>query len=192
MKITIPKPCHENWENMSADEKGRFCSVCSKTVHDFTGFTDRELADSFTLNDDLCGRFREDQLGKNLNFSIAITLALGFWAVSSTLASVKAQEIKPPAARQVAAVSEQIGKVAICQPVQTNTRVMIGAPRSRPAEKPMILLDRKEISDQAMKEVKPEHIETVNTLSPEEALKKFGKKGKNGVILITTKRKYRR
>lgn len=36
VKVSIPKPCYENWNSMSIDEKGRFCSVCAKTVIDFT------------------------------------------------------------------------------------------------------------------------------------------------------------
>ncbi|MCS3871347.1 putative nucleic acid-binding Zn ribbon protein [Chryseobacterium ginsenosidimutans] len=34
--VYIPNPCSENWELMSSQEKGRFCSVCSKCVIDFT------------------------------------------------------------------------------------------------------------------------------------------------------------
>jgi len=34
--INIPNPCSENWEMMSPQEKGRFCSVCNKCVIDFT------------------------------------------------------------------------------------------------------------------------------------------------------------
>lgn len=34
MKIQIPTPCHENWNEMNANEKGKFCKVCNKTVVD--------------------------------------------------------------------------------------------------------------------------------------------------------------
>lgn len=33
---TIPKVCQENWLQMSADEKVRFCNLCQKNVFDFS------------------------------------------------------------------------------------------------------------------------------------------------------------
>ena len=46
MKITIPTPCHENWNEMTPNEMGRHCTVCSKTVKDFTdqAYTDALVA----------------------------------------------------------------------------------------------------------------------------------------------------
>lgn len=32
MKISIPKPCNENWNEMTPDQQGAFCKVCSKVV----------------------------------------------------------------------------------------------------------------------------------------------------------------
>ncbi len=33
---TIPKVCQENWLQMNADEKVRFCNLCQKNVFDFS------------------------------------------------------------------------------------------------------------------------------------------------------------
>lgn len=62
--ITIPKPCHENWNGMSPQDKGRFCQVCSKTVVDFTSLNDEEVKNYFLqqAGKKTCGRFRSDQL----------------------------------------------------------------------------------------------------------------------------------
>ena len=34
--IRIENPCHENWNLMSRNQKGRFCDSCNKTVIDFS------------------------------------------------------------------------------------------------------------------------------------------------------------
>jgi hypothetical protein len=60
MKISISKPCHENWQNMTPDEKGRFCEVCSKAVQDFAHFSVEDLVTSLHSNKNICGRFTDD------------------------------------------------------------------------------------------------------------------------------------
>ncbi len=63
-KIAIPKPCHENWDEMTSKENGRFCLSCSKTVVDFTAMLSDEIQHFFTQNQDnrICGRFKKTQL----------------------------------------------------------------------------------------------------------------------------------
>ena len=62
--ISIPKPCHENWNEMSPRDKGAFCKVCAKTVIDFTSLSDEEVKNYFLKYQDqkTCGRFRNQQL----------------------------------------------------------------------------------------------------------------------------------
>ncbi|MEL1244790.1 hypothetical protein AAEO56_11000 [Flavobacterium sp. DGU11] len=70
-KISIPKPCHEDWTSMTPNEQGRFCGQCSKTVTDFTGMKALEIQ-SFLLENSgrkVCGRFKASQLD-----SIVITI----------------------------------------------------------------------------------------------------------------------
>lgn len=62
-KIFIPKPCHENWNKMTPEEKGRFCDVCSKVVKDFTHMPTHEIVDSLKHSEgDVCGRINIKQL----------------------------------------------------------------------------------------------------------------------------------
>jgi hypothetical protein len=61
-RITIPKPCHENWEEMTPEEKGRHCAVCDKVVRDFTQNTPEEVAAELLQSTGLCGRFRTEHL----------------------------------------------------------------------------------------------------------------------------------
>lgn len=66
LKISIPKPCHEDWQQMTPQEQGRHCAVCAKTVVDFTNMTDDEVKNYFITRKDekLCGRFRNEQLDR--------------------------------------------------------------------------------------------------------------------------------
>jgi hypothetical protein len=67
INLTIPKPCHENWDQMSPAEQGRFCGACQKTVIDFTNRSDRELAAFFKKPmGSVCGRFHQDQLNREI------------------------------------------------------------------------------------------------------------------------------
>lgn len=66
--LSIPKPCHEDWEKMTAQDRGRFCSLCQKTVVDFSHFSDKELIDYFKTNriGSTCGRLNNTQLERPL------------------------------------------------------------------------------------------------------------------------------
>jgi len=66
LKITIPKPCLENWEQMTPNNQGRHCNSCSKTVVDFTKKTNSEIATFLFNNPNACGRFLPNQLNRNL------------------------------------------------------------------------------------------------------------------------------
>lgn len=63
-KITIPEPCHEDWNKMTPSDNGRFCLSCSKTVVDFTSMLPDEVQHFFIQNQNtnICGRFKKSQL----------------------------------------------------------------------------------------------------------------------------------
>ena len=54
---------------MSPAEQGRFCNSCQKAVVDFTGMSDSQLVAFFKKpsTGSICGRFDNDQLGRNLS-----------------------------------------------------------------------------------------------------------------------------
>jgi hypothetical protein len=101
-KITIPKPCNEDWNAMTPEESGRFCSVCTKGVVDFTNKTSDEIQHYFIENQGqkICGRFKNEQMNKisipipksvfekQLSFHKAFLLIL-FIVMGSTLFSCK-------------------------------------------------------------------------------------------------------
>lgn len=63
-KISIPEPCHEDWNKMTPNDNGRFCMSCSKTVVDFTSMLPEEIQHFFiqNKNEKICGRFKKSQL----------------------------------------------------------------------------------------------------------------------------------
>ena len=73
--LSIPKPCHENWLEMTPNEKGRFCQSCSKTVVDFTNMKTNEIQEFVHNNKQqrICGHIKQNQLDAiNLQISDAI------------------------------------------------------------------------------------------------------------------------
>ncbi len=71
IRVQVKEPCHENWQNMTANEKGRFCASCQKTVVDFTLMNDRQILDHLSkASGSTCGRFANDQLDRELSAEV--------------------------------------------------------------------------------------------------------------------------
>ncbi|WP_438965516.1 hypothetical protein [Flavobacterium sp.] len=90
IQISIPKPCHENWEEMTTVEKGRFCSSCQKKVYNFLNASDSEIIDTLSSDKNICGRFNFQQLNRNLikptnsrTQWIALATLTGFFTLTS-------------------------------------------------------------------------------------------------------------
>lgn len=64
MRISIENPCHEDWQGMTPEAQGRFCSACEKTVIDFSQMSDAEILQYFSQprTEKVCGRFKSEQL----------------------------------------------------------------------------------------------------------------------------------
>jgi hypothetical protein len=107
--ISIPKPCHEDWNKMTPNEQGSFCGKCCKTVVDFTTKSNQEIT-TFLVeqsNAKICGRFKSEQLStplssyqltiplhslpKNISISKSFAIAL-FFSFGTTLFSCTTQE----------------------------------------------------------------------------------------------------
>lgn len=86
------KPCNVGWEQMTPEEKGKHCSLCSKTVVDFSEMNKEkiqlELKSYFQKGESVCGHFAADDvdeivvevpmqlLSQKMNFSKRFALAL--------------------------------------------------------------------------------------------------------------------
>lgn len=240
MKITIPTPCHENWEAMTREEKGRFCSVCSKTVRDFTSAPDDEIIDVFSnATEEICGNFYESQLNRNLQYSyinsVFVKFAVGFILTTGGLVSVQAQQHSANDTLQVAELNEVVvlsafgqlkykkellGSITVVpsevlnkaqnsnpqaeaiklkdlqinqMPENVNNTIRIGGANSslRRDFKPLVVLNGKIVDFENLQELDPDLIKTMNILKGSSATALYGSKAQNGVILVTTKKKWK-
>lgn len=66
--LKIPVPCHQNWGDMTPENKGRFCGSCQKIVVDFTQMSDEQVKHYLldNRNKNTCGRFLASQIGRPL------------------------------------------------------------------------------------------------------------------------------
>lgn len=119
--ISIPHPCHENWNQMTPVEQGRHCNLCAKTVTDFTVMSNNEIINYFTKHTNTCGRFDSHQLASVNNY-LELQDKLKFsWkklalaaAITGLFTTVKAQ------------TPITIRKIAVLQPVKSVKRELMG------------------------------------------------------------------
>ncbi len=211
MKVTIPKPCHENWANMTPEEKGKFCQVCSKSVGDFTTATDLEIMAELSENPNICASFRPDQLDRNLSYSFHKSLfakfAVGVVLTSGGIVSAQTQtKANPPVyvKGEVAPISSpkttpiktdprtplRLGKIAISDDDKANTQHIRNTVEPIVIKnQPLYIVDGKIISDEEFWKLDRNSIQDFKVLKGRDATSKYGRKGKNGVVIVSLKKK---
>jgi hypothetical protein len=85
IKITIPEPCHEDWGEMTQQDKGKFCSSCKKVVYDMSVMTDNEIIKLIEADDKVCGRFKNDQLNRSIEYTVPLRTKKPSWAIAASL-----------------------------------------------------------------------------------------------------------
>ena len=111
MNVSINKPCHENWDEMTPNQQGAFCGKCIKTVIDFSSKSINEIKEFFntTQQQRICGRFETEQL-TNLSFdnfyskfkkfhfskriAFVVCFTFGAWLFGGDRVSAQTQPIK--------------------------------------------------------------------------------------------------
>jgi hypothetical protein len=69
--LKIENPCHQDWSSMSKVDQGKYCSHCSKTVIDFSKFSDVEIIRYLDKNKGaVCGRLKNNQVERELKFNV--------------------------------------------------------------------------------------------------------------------------
>lgn len=201
MKVTIPKPCHENWSTMTPEEKGRFCQVCSKSVRDFTNASDQEIIDDLSQNPNICANFRLDQLDRNLSYSFLNSLfakfAVGFVLTSGGLVAAQTQA-QPHHPVKANAITKVTGEIVVAQvpkkpvKIDKNSPFILGKIASTGVERadaPVYVLNGKIITENTFYKINPDTIEKMKVLKGKDATSKYGEKAKNGAVIITLRGK---
>ena len=75
LRISIPHPCNQNWNQMQPNEKGRYCNTCKLTVVDFTKMSNEEIKTYLLNKSYVCGRFDCTQLDKSHRSTLEILKA---------------------------------------------------------------------------------------------------------------------
>lgn len=236
MKITISKPCHEDWDAMTPHEKGRFCSVCTKTVQDFREASDDEIREAFSgAPDGICGKLKKSQLNRELkysSFSLAKFAAAGLFITAGGLVSVQAQQVTASDTLAIKDMAELVlagpafktrsessvtGSVTVVSKDQISgdrnkansvqypiihhgyrngdpAAIRIGASIAsmKKDQRPLLVLDGKITGLKKFREIDPQTIESISHLSDHAEIQKYGSEGRNGVIIISTKKKDKR
>ena len=142
MEISIQKPCHENWDEMTPNEQGAFCSKCVKTVIDFSNKSIEEIKDFFVAKKDekVCGRFDKTQLvslsfdafynefkGFNFTkrFAVILYFTFGMWLFNSSTASAQTTIHEKG---DVQVVNPILGGVRAMPPKQDTTKPIVKPP----------------------------------------------------------------
>ncbi|TWW01773.1 hypothetical protein [Chitinophaga pinensis] len=143
-KLDIASPCSESWNEMIPVEGGRFCDNCTKTIVDFSTWTDKEIVQYVRNNQSTCGRFHNSQLNRDLlhlekeranSFipALLVSTALATGIASNAAAGTKT-ELSTPLSEQVDTipartlidtplVAEDSMPAAIAEKVTLNTKL---------------------------------------------------------------------
>ncbi|MBX2845714.1 MAG: carboxypeptidase-like regulatory domain-containing protein [Saprospiraceae bacterium] len=112
---------------MTPEEKGRFCSACSKTVIDFTKLSDSQSKKILVEStQSVCGRFSQSQLGRINRLEQIKPVAL--WKKTAAVAASfilfqqlpQAQEVQPPKQEQFSQQQHVLGRIAV-KPIDSIT-----------------------------------------------------------------------
>ncbi|QZK89698.1 carboxypeptidase-like regulatory domain-containing protein [Flavobacterium sp. CHNK8] len=85
-KLEIPKPCHADWNSMSATNQGKFCASCKKEVINFELYTNAQILSEISNNTSVCGRLSKNQI--NSEFTNSKPTPTPFWGVLFSFTSL--------------------------------------------------------------------------------------------------------
>ncbi len=81
--ISIPTPCHEDWNAMHPNELGRHCDSCVKTVVDFTTWHPQAILQHLKSNENVCGKFNVEQLNEPIPSAEDFVKQIAYFKIST-------------------------------------------------------------------------------------------------------------
>ncbi|MDX2108402.1 MAG: hypothetical protein SFY67_18560 [Candidatus Melainabacteria bacterium] len=75
-KVTLEKPCSQNWDEMVGDERERFCNKCSLNVYNLSSMTRDEAEEFLQVRNDgsVCLNYTSDAEGKVITDNVPRSL----------------------------------------------------------------------------------------------------------------------
>ncbi|KUF38686.1 hypothetical protein AS361_05485 [Myroides marinus] len=114
-RIEIPEPCHEDWNLMTPQDKGRHCAVCDKVVVDFSKASKQDIINHIKKEGKICGRIPRQYIGLNLEEE-KIRKSFGLNGMVATMVNLLALTTISTA------VAQETTKVeSVCQDTKTST-----------------------------------------------------------------------
>ncbi len=110
LQITIPAPCHEQWDTMTLKQQGRHCAVCDKVVVDFASMSDEEVLNYLTKHTGrVCGRLDQQQLHTTPSFKLSRKVSVFLYSLAVVFL-ISMHEISFAQGQTVTDTSEQLNR----------------------------------------------------------------------------------
>lgn len=203
LHLSIPEPCHENWQQMTPTEQGRFCNACAKQVVDFSNMSDDQVLNYFSTvkNEKVCGRAYPDQLERAITMPQPpkkklfwywnyITMLFLFFSKANSakaqLGKIAVSHVKTDSTIQTVPITKRSAPTP-----SKNVPIIMGnvSRVSHNTTSPLFVVDGIPYPKGLPDNFDSESIANVSVLKAAEAAAIFGIEGGAGAILITTKAK---
>ncbi|NML35816.1 hypothetical protein HHL17_01285 [Chitinophaga sp. G-6-1-13] len=124
--VSIPKPCHEQWDSMLPGCGGNYCQQCEQTVIDFSLLSDQELLDKLgNSSGNICGRFDISQVGREIHAEGKIHPSiLPAFALSTLLSIIFPDVIKAQQVDTTTRVNTPLPCDTSCVPFEFSGRIL--------------------------------------------------------------------
>jgi hypothetical protein len=135
--IRIPQPCSVGWEQMSGDDRTRFCNECNKQVYDLSAMTRRQAEALIEISrGKLCARITRQQDGTIVvaeDFTLPVArlhhikraspIASAVISAMMAVSPVMAAQNSAPAKQSVSTPSQQGQQKPGAQPQETTSKL---------------------------------------------------------------------